>query len=225
MVEEVISKIKTPLIMIKSAVVPGTINKLKKETGKHIVVSPEYTGESKYHNPIYKTMTETPFHIVGGDPEDVRGVFEILEPIAGPYCTYYSCTAVEAELIKYMENSFLATKVAFVNQFYDLAAVFDADWHKVREGWLLDERIERGFSSVFSDNRGFGGKCLPKDILAIIKAAEKAGYDAGILKAILEYNNNVRTPYHDQNTVQNSLQSSVNHALRLCLSLRVFCHH
>lgn len=195
-VENVIKRIEVPLIMIKSAVVPGTTDRLKRETGKHIVVSPEYIGESKYHNPIYKTMIDTPFHIIGGDPEDVRGVFEILETIAGPYCVYYSCTAVEAELIKYMENSFTATKVAFVNQFYDIAAVFGADWHKVREGWLLDERVGRNGSAVFADNRGFGGKCLPKDISAIIKAAETAGYDADILRAVLEYNNKVRERYY-----------------------------
>ena len=191
--EEVIGIIETPLIMIKSAVVPGTTDMLKSKTGKHIVVSPEYIGESKYHNPIYKTMTDTPFHIVGGDSKDVRGVFEILETIAGPHCVYYSCTAVEAELVKYMENSFLATKVAFVNQFYDISAVFGAEWHKVREGWLLDERIGRSFSLVFASDRGFGGKCLPKDISAIITAAEVVGYDASILKAVMEYNKKIRS--------------------------------
>jgi nucleotide sugar dehydrogenase len=194
-VEETIKKIGVPLIMIKSAVAPGTTDRLKDETGKHIVISPEYIGESSYHNPIYKTMAEIPFHIVGGDLEDVRRVFEILETIAGPYCVYYSCTAVEAELIKYMENSFMATKIAFVNQFYDIAAVFGADWHKVREGWLLDERIGRNATTVFADNRGFGGKCLPKDVSAIIKTAEAIGYDAGILRAVLEYNNILRTRY------------------------------
>lgn len=192
-VEEAISKIEAPLIMIKSAVAPGTTDKLKISTGKHIVVSPEYIGESKYHNPVYKTMMDTPFHIVGGNSEDVCQVFEILETIAGPYCVYHSCSAVDAELIKYMENSFLATKVAFVNQFYDIAAAFGADWHKVREGWLLDERVGRAFSSVFADNRGFGGKCLPKDVSAIVKAAETTGYDANILRAVMDYNKKIRS--------------------------------
>ena len=191
--EEVIKKIETPLIMIKSTVAPGTTDKLRCTTGKHIVVSPEYIGESKYHNPVYKTMIDTPFHIVGGDSKDVRVVFEILETIAGPHCVYYSCTAIEAELIKYMENCFLAMKVAFVNQFYDIAAVYGADWYKVREGWLLDERIGRSFSLVFANDRGFGGKCLPKDISAIIKATETVGYNASILRAVMEYNKKVRS--------------------------------
>ena len=191
-VENAISKIDTPLIMIKSTVSPGTTDRIKKSTGKRIVFSPEYIGESKYHNPIYKTMRDTPFHIVGGDLGDVRKVFEILEVIGGPHCVYYSCSAVEAELIKYMVNSFLATKVSFVNQFYDIANLFGADWHKVREGWLLDERVGRAFSAVFAENRGFGGKCFPKDVSAIIKAAENNGYSAGILKAVVEYNNRLR---------------------------------
>jgi nucleotide sugar dehydrogenase len=191
-VEGAIGKIDTPLIMIKSAVAPGTTDRLKEKTGKRIVVSPEYIGESRYHNPVYRSMLDTPFHIIGGDLEDVRRAFEIIETIAGPYCVYHSCSAVDAEIIKYMENSFLATKVAFVNQFYDISNTFGADWHKVREGWLLDERIGRGFSAVFADSRGFGGKCLPKDVTAIVKAAETAGYNAGVLKAVINYNNELR---------------------------------
>lgn len=112
--------------------------------------------------------------------------------ISDPYSHYFCCSAVKAEVIKYMENSYLATKVSFVNQFYDIANLFGADWHRVREGWLLDERIGRAFSTVFADNRGFGGKCLPKDVSAIVKAAEEKGYDANILKAILEYNNTLQ---------------------------------
>ena len=99
-VEEAVAKIDAPLIMIKSAVAPGTTDRLKTKTGKRIVVSPEYIGESKYYNPVYTSMSDTPFHIVGGDPNDVRCVFEILETIAGPYCVYHSCSAVDAEMIK-----------------------------------------------------------------------------------------------------------------------------
>jgi nucleotide sugar dehydrogenase len=187
-VEEAISKIDTPLIMIKSTVAPGTTDRLKRETGKRIVFSPEYAGESKYNNPIYKSMRDIDFHIVGGAGDDVRYVFEILEKVAGPHCKYYNCSAVEAEVIKYMENSFLALKVTFVNEFYEIAKKFGADWHKVREGWLLDERIGRASTTVFADERGYGGKCLPKDTMAIITASETAGYSPEMLKSMVEIN-------------------------------------
>ena len=138
-------------------------------------------------------MKETNFHIVGGDPDDVQEIFEILELVAGPYCVYYGCSATEAELMKYMTNSFLALKVSYVNEFYEIVSHFNADWHKVREGWLLDERIGRGSSSVFPKERGFGGKCLPKDINAIIHASERAGYVPELLKSVVSFNDKITT--------------------------------
>ncbi|MDR1734722.1 MAG: hypothetical protein LBR73_07590 [Oscillospiraceae bacterium] len=191
-VEDAISKIDCPLILIKSTVAPGTTERLRRETGKRIVFSPEYIGESKYYNPVYKNMSETNFLICGGEAADVTEVFTLLEPIAGPYSTYHACTSTEAEIIKYMVNSFLATKVAFVNEFYDIAQAYGADWHRVREGWLLDERIGRSFSAVFAEDRGFGGKCLPKDTQAIVKAAADAGYESSIVKAVVAYNRRLR---------------------------------
>jgi nucleotide sugar dehydrogenase len=191
-VESALAKIDSPLVLIKSTIPPGTTDRLKAETGKRIVFSPEYIGESKYNNPIYRKMSDTPFHIVGGDKEDVAEVFNILEKVSGPHCTYYACSAVEAEVIKYMENSFLAMKVTFVNEFYEIAKTFDADWHRVREGWLLDERVGRAFTTVFVDERGFGGKCLPKDTAAIINASENAGYTPEVLKAMVRFNHKIK---------------------------------
>jgi UDPglucose 6-dehydrogenase len=151
-------------------------------------MSPEYVGESTYNNPLYGSIRETPFLIVGGPVEERRSIFEILEGISGPYCIYYGCTALEAELIKYMENSFLATKVAFTNEFYEIVHRFGADWHTVREGWLLDERVGRAFSAVFASQRGFGGRCLPKDLRAIVTASRDAGYNPSLLVEVLGSN-------------------------------------
>jgi UDPglucose 6-dehydrogenase len=191
-VEEAIKRVNTPLILIKSTVAPGTTQRLVKTYNKSICFSPEYIGESTYNNPLYKTMADTPFAIVGGESQDVEKVFNILEPIMGPHCQYFACDALEAEIIKYMENSFLATKVAFVNEFYDISTKFGANWHTVREGWLLDQRIGRPFTSVFKDSRGFGGKCLPKDTSAIIKASELQGYTPTLMKAVVDYNKSIQ---------------------------------
>ena len=191
-VEAAIEKINGPLILIKSTVSPGTTARLAEKTGKRICFSPEYIGESTYNNPIYKTMADTPFLIVGGQHEDVEKIFTILEPIMGPHCRYFACSSTEAEVIKYMENSFLAMKVSFVNEFYEIAKTFDTDWHTVREGWLLDERIGRPFTSVFKNARGFSGKCLPKDVNGIVKASEAKGFTPTILKSILAFNDKIR---------------------------------
>lgn len=87
-----------------------------------------------------------------------------------------------------MENAFLATKVTFVNEFYEVCRAFGADWHTVREGWLLDPRIGRSHSAVFPDARGVSGKCLVKDVNAIVKAAAGQGYEASFLIEMLKSN-------------------------------------
>ena len=187
-VEAAIERLNNPHILLKSTISPGTTDRLRQKTGKNITFSPEYIGESTYFNPVHQTMKETPFLIIGGPTEEIEYLFNIFEPIMGPYAHYFKCSAVEAEVIKYMENSFLATKVTFVNEFYEIAKTFGADWHAVREGWLLDERMGRAFSSVFAEKRGFGGKCLPKDVNGIVSASEKRGYSPELLKQVLKSN-------------------------------------
>ena len=186
--EDAIERLDNFHILIKSTIPPGTTEFLRVKTGKSISFSPEYIGESTYINPVYKTMRDTRFIIVGGVLQECEYIFNIFEPILGPYTQYFNCTPTEAEIIKYMENSFLATKVSFVNEFYEISRLYNADWHKVREGWLLDERIGRAFSSVFVNDRGFGGKCLPKDVNAIVAASEGNGYTPKLLKQVLDSN-------------------------------------
>ena len=82
----------------------------------------------------------------------------------------------------------MATKVTFVNEFFEIAKQFDANWYAIREGWLLDKRIGRAFSSVFANKRGFNSKCLPKDVNAIVKAAQGKGYSADFLREVLKSN-------------------------------------
>lgn len=165
-----------PHILIKSTVPPGTTDRLVQETGYWpVCFSPEYISESTYNNPVHKDMASTGFHIVGGPKEEREWMLNFFQEISGPYATYYGCSNTEAELIKYMANAFMATKVTFANEFYDLAQRLGVDWQSVREGWLLDERIGRASTSVFPDKRGFGGKCLPKDLDAILYLAAKIG--------------------------------------------------
>lgn len=91
-----------------------------------------------------------------------------------------------AELCKYMEKSYLAMKVAFMNQFYDIASAFDVDFDCLREVWLAGPRIGTSHTWV-TEERGFRGRCLPKDVSALISAMmEKGG--APLLEAVLEYN-------------------------------------
>lgn len=194
-IEDVISKLRTEVIVIKSTIPPGTTDRLMKLSGKRIVFSPEYIGEGKYWNPVFNSATgkndnmkAIPFLILGGNNEDTRYVLDILTPILGPYKNYFQTTCINAEVIKYMENAYIAMKVTFVNEMFEVCNALGADWYAVREGWLLDPRVDKSNTVVFPHARGFSGKCIPKDIAALIHTAHEAGYEPGLLQQIIKSN-------------------------------------
>lgn len=194
-VEEVISWIDSPLILIKSTVPPTTTDTLSTKYDKNICFSPEYMGESKYFTPFWKYPDPTDasshtFVIIGG--EKASEVASFFTKVMSVDTVFSLTTSTEAELTKYMENTFFATKVTFCNEFYDIAKAFGVDYKKLRENWLLDPRINKNHTLVFDEERGFGGKCLPKDTNAIIKASEEAGYEPTLLKAVLRTNKKIR---------------------------------
>uniref|UniRef100_A0A7C4Y125 UDP-glucose 6-dehydrogenase n=1 Tax=Caldisericum exile TaxID=693075 RepID=A0A7C4Y125_9BACT len=195
-VEEVVSWIDTPVILIKSTIAPGTTDYLKKKYKKRIVFSPEYIGEGRYYvtprMDFQTDMKKCPFLILGGDDKDCNYILDLLVPILGPEKIYYKVKPIEAELIKYMENTYFGVKITFAQEMYDICQKFGADWYRVWKGWALDPRVDVMHTAVFPENRGFTGKCLPKDLNALVKASEKAGYEPIMLKAMLKSNRKIR---------------------------------
>lgn len=191
-VESAVSWLNTPVILLESTVAPGTTDYLSQRYDKRIVMSPEYIGEGRYYVPLAKDLhrdiTAAPMVILGGDEQDCTYVADLLVPILGPEKMYYTVSAVEAELIKYMENFFIGLKVSFANEMYEICQTFGANWYKIWRGWALDPRVSAMHTAVFPNARGFSGKCLPKDISALAKAAEAKGYDARLVKECLASN-------------------------------------
>ena len=99
-----------------------------------------------------------------------------------------------AELIKYMNNLFFATKVSFLNEMKVLADNIGANWNDAIEGFILDGRIGHSHLSVPGPDGkfGFGGSCFPKDIQALIDFADKNGIEMNVLKGAWKTNLNVR---------------------------------
>ena len=159
--------------------------------GKEIIFQPEYYGETHKH----------PF----ADPRNrswitLGGFAELTNQVARLYQTVFTSDLIinqvdssTAELAKYMENCFYATKVVFCNQFYNLAKEFGVDYNKLRETWLLDPRISRSHTFVYEDDRGYGGSCLPKDMAAMIYQANKIGIDIRLLETVEDIN----ATYHE----------------------------
>jgi UDPglucose 6-dehydrogenase len=94
-------------------------------------------------------------------------------------------------LAKYYRNSFLATKVAFFNQIFDLCETTEVDFDTVRELVIEDKRIGESHSYVTKE-RGFGGHCFPKDTSAITWTSDFYGYDSSIIKSAIEYNDRIK---------------------------------
>ena len=97
----------------------------------------------------------------------------------------------ELIVTKYARNSFLALKVAYFNQLYDLCKKLGIDYEQARRYTILDNRIGESHTTI-TDERGFGGHCFPKDVNALIKTAQRDNVDLSILKNAVEYNRNIR---------------------------------
>lgn len=193
LVEETVAWLKTPVILIKSTVTPGTTRRLKRKYHKRICHSPEYIGEGKYYVAPWKYPHPTDvehhtFVIIGGDRADRAAVIDAFLPRLGPDKVYFQTDETTSELIKYAENAWGATKVTFCNELYSIAEKLGVDYAELREGLLLDSRIERMHTAVFRHKRGFGGRCYPKDVSALVKFAEKAGYEPKLIKQVLASN-------------------------------------
>ena len=91
-----------------------------------------------------------------------------------------------AEMIKYAANTFLATKITFINEIADLCEVLDADVQEVAKGIGLDGRIGGKFLLA---GPGYGGSCFPKDTLALVRTAEQAGKPLRIVETVVDVNN------------------------------------
>ncbi|HEY5231661.1 MAG TPA: hypothetical protein VIJ11_12325 [Galbitalea sp.] len=188
-VESAIDAVPCDNILIRSTVPPGTTDRLAASKSANICFWPEYVGESSFVGSSWEKFAGADaFAIIGGAPEARRVFVDLIVPILGPEVRIFQCTAAEAELVKYMENSYLAAKVIFVNEFRDLSDTLGLDWNTVREGWLLDSRIERDHTAVFVGARGYAGKCLPKDVAGVLKFAESAGVALPMLSAVQESN-------------------------------------
>jgi len=112
---------------------------------------------------------------------------KILRELYAPFNAPIVVTDIKsAELIKHASNSFLATKISFINAVANICERTGADVVKVAEGMGYDTRINRSFLNA---GAGFGGSCFPKDLSAFIHIAQKYGYDFKLLKEVENINN------------------------------------
>ncbi len=166
------------VIVIKSTVLPETTKKLRDEFNVPIVFSPEYYGST-----INNTGFKFPFTILGGEKEDCIRVQQILQVCYIALHRFHITDSTTAELVKYMENCWLATKVSFCTQFFRIAEKHGVYYEDLRELFLLDPRVNPSHTYVFRDTPYWDSHCLNKDVVALAQTE-----NAELLKSVVAYN-------------------------------------
>lgn len=179
-VESALMATNADIFVLKSTVLPGTTALLREASGKHIIFSPEYYGGTQHCNNY-----DFDFTILGGDRSDCIKVIQILQGVYDARHSFRITDSTTAELAKYMENSYLAMKVSFCNQFYNIAEKAGVDYEELRELFILDPRVNPSHTFVYRDRPYWSSHCLNKDVSAIAKT-----YDAELLNDIIAFNDN-----------------------------------
>ena len=177
------------VVATKSTVPVGTgrevarlVRERRPEAEVDVVSNPEFLREGSAIGDFMRPDRV----IVGAGSERARGVMRTLYRPLFLIETPVLFTSLEtAELIKYAANSFLATKIAFINEIADLCERLGADVQDVARGIGLDNRIGRYFLHA---GPGFGGSCFPKDLAAFARIGEEAGAPSDIVEAVIRSN-------------------------------------
>ena len=193
-VEEVIREINQEangqIVVIKSTIPPGTTDRLNEEyVHTTTIFNPEFLTEANFIQD-FKNQNRI---ILGGDRKGTNKVRQIYSRIF-PNATIVKTGAKHAEMVKYFTNCFLATKVSFANEMYNICKQLDIDYDKVVEYAIYDERLGKSHWAVPGPDGdfGFGGHCFPKDLSALIHVSEDLMTTNNVLRAARDTNDEVR---------------------------------
>ena len=180
-IEQIVKKEKNPILVIKSTIPPGTTDRLSKLTRLDVCFSPEFLTEANSFDD-FKNQTR----IIIGGPRPATGTVKQMFRKAFPTIPIVKTGTKTAEMVKYFTNCFLASKVTFANEMYEICDKNDIDFDKVTEYALHDKRIGTTHLMVPGPDgdRGFGGHCFPKDLAAMIYYAKELDLDPEFLLAI-----------------------------------------
>lgn len=187
--EELGKKIKSYKVIVDKSTVPvGTAEKVRIAVAKNatvefdIVSNPEFLREGFAVDDFLKPDRV----VIGVESEKARGIMrELYKPFVRQGNPIIFMSEKSAELTKYAANSFLATKITFMNEIANFCEKVGADVDDVRIGIGSDTRIGKRF---LFPGIGFGGSCFPKDVQALVKSGKEVGHDFKIIDAVLRVN-------------------------------------
>ena len=194
-VEEVLNALPEGfMVVIKSTVVPGTTQHYHEQYPHlKIAYSPEFLVERRR----LEDFANQDILVVGTHHKDLAELVFQQHEQAGVLRRkqLFQVTPTQAELVKYTKNTFYALKVIFANQMYDICEAMGQDWYAIRDIITAEQAQPIGPSHldpIFGLRRGFGGKCLPKDSLALGVLADELGVKYNIMDAMQDDNKTLR---------------------------------
>lgn len=179
------------IIIIKSTVIPGTTVSLGKKYPKsNFVFNPEFLTETNYLNDFINADRI----VIGTTNNLISRKIVALYKQKFPETKIFQTDPTSAEMVKYMANAYLATKVIFANQMYDLCRKLGIKYEEVKSMVTADKRITDTHLDVTTE-KGFGKKCFPKDMVALIGVAKKINVDLSLLETVWRINKKIRKVY------------------------------
>jgi UDPglucose 6-dehydrogenase len=193
-VEETVGKVAhytddtEKIVIIRSTATPGTTERMEKRHPKtKFCFNPEFLMESTY----LQDALNPDRIVIGANHGFIQESVYDLYRQRFPEVVIHQVSTSEAEISKYFANIFLATKVALANLFYDLSETAGANFSNIREIVGSDPRIGPSHLGITKE-RGFGGKCFPKDLAAILGEFKERELDFSVFDEIWKYNLRIR---------------------------------
>lgn len=187
---------KQNYILIRSTIIPGTTWSLQEKfPNLNLLFNPEFLTERSAN---FDFINQSRFIIGSGDTDASALGSELFSQLIkdrfGNCVAILETTYETAEMIKYMNNCFFATKVSFLNEMYQIAKKCEVNWQQAIDGFVADGRVGHSHLNVpgHDGKMGFGGSCFPKDIQAMIEFGESIGVDTKVLKGTWEKNLEIR---------------------------------
>lgn len=176
------------IIVIKSTVVPGTTAELEKKYPEtNFAFNPEFLTEANY----LEDFVNADRNVIGANNDLTSRRVVALYRQRFPHTKIFQTDTTTAEMVKYMANAFLATKVIFANEMFALCQALGIKYEEVKSMVVADHRIFDSHLDV-TTAKGFGGKCFPKDVVALIGRAKQLGIDPKLLETVWSTNKKIR---------------------------------
>ncbi|MBU0761251.1 MAG: nucleotide sugar dehydrogenase [Nanoarchaeota archaeon] len=177
------------IIVIRSTAVSGTTDKFAEQFPFRFAFNPEFLTEKN----AIKDMEETDRVVLGVSDEQTKQKLYELYKALFPNAKYVFVDRKTAEMIKYAANVTLASQIAVANELYQICQKLRIDYETVKQTILLDNRIGTNISVPGHDGDfGFGGKCFPKDLNALIYLAREHGYRPHLFESVWMLNEKLR---------------------------------